>query len=107
MQQKKACQYDAYMLHAPKACVHEYMRTCTIGPIRPMALAKPAESLHESMHASRDIYNLLIDIKISTRNMKLKILCPSRGMCTNTVHSADMLAHACACMNEHTKWLRL
>ena len=95
MQQKKACQYDAYMLHAPKACVHEYMRTCTIGPIRPMALAKPAESLHESMHASRDIYNLLILIHISTRNMKLKIPCPSRGMCTNTVHSADMLACTC------------
>ena len=62
-----------------------------------MVLAKPAESLHESMHASRDIYNLLIDIKISTRNMKSKILCPSRGMCTNTAHSTDMLA--CTCMH--------
>ena len=45
-----------------------------------MALVKPAELLHESMHASRDIYNLLIDIKISTRNMKFKI-CARREAC--------------------------
>ena len=33
-------------------------------------LAKPAESLHESMHASANTYNLLIIIDISTRNIK-------------------------------------
>ena len=83
------------MLHAPKTCVHECMRTCKPAPIWPMGLAKPANSLHERMHATRYIYKLLIPIKIGTRNTNLKILCPSRGMCTNTVHSADMLACTC------------
>ena len=58
-------------------------------------LAKPADSLHESMHASANTYNLLIIIDTSTRNIKNEHLCPSRGMCTNTVHSADMLARVC------------
>ena len=73
MEQKKACQYDAYMLHAPKTCVHGCMRTCKMRPIWPMILAKPAESLHASLHASTNTYNLLIPIDISTRNMNLKI----------------------------------
>ena len=83
------------MLHAPNTCVHECMRTCKPGPIWPMLLAKPAESLHERMHATRNIYKLLIPIKIGTRNIKIQHLCPSRGMCTDTVHSADMLACTC------------
>ena len=73
MEQKKACQYDAYMLHAPKTCVHECMRTCKTRPIWPMILAKPAESLHASLHASTNTYNLLIPIDIGTRNVKFKI----------------------------------
>ena len=73
MEQKKACQYDIYMLHAPNTCVHECMRTCKPAPIWPMGLAKPANSLHERMHASTNTCNLLIHIHISTRNMNLKI----------------------------------
>ena len=73
MEQKKACQYDAYMLHAPKTCVHGCMRTCKMRPIWPMILAKPAESLHAIWHATLDTYTLLIPIDISTRNINLKI----------------------------------
>ena len=73
MEQKKACQYDAYMLHAPKTCVHGCMRTCKMRPIWPMILAKPAESLHAILHATLDTYTLLIPIDISTRNMNLQI----------------------------------
>ena len=94
IEQKNACQYDACMLHAPKACV-EYMRTCTIGPIWPMALAKPAESLHERMHTSTNTYNLLIRIDTSTRNMKINI-CASREACAGQpCGGPDMLARAC------------
>ena len=77
MQQNKACQYDAYMLHAPKTCVHECMRTCPPRTDLANDLAKPVDSLHERMHATRNIYKLLIPIKIGTRNTNLKILCPS------------------------------
>ena len=101
MQQNKACQYDAYMLHAPKTCVHEYMRTCMTGPIWPMVPAKPADSQHESMHTSTNTYNLLIRIDTSTRNMKINI-CASREACAGQpCGGPDMLAracmHACTC----------
>ena len=95
IEQKNACQYDACMLHAPNTCVNECMRTCKPGPIWPMGLAKPAESLHERMHTSTNIYNLLIRIDTSTRNMKINI-CASREACAGQpCGGPDMLARAC------------
>ena len=71
------------------------MRTCKTGPIWPMILAKPAESLHERMHTSTNTYNLLILIDTSTRNMKITI-CASREACAGQpCGGPDMLARAC------------
>ena len=64
MEQKKACQYDAYMLHAPKTCVHGCMRTCKMRPIWPMILAKPATTI---------TYKLLIPTDIRAHNIRFKI----------------------------------
>ena len=90
------------MLHAPKACVHEYMRTCTTGPIWPMVPAKPADSQHESMHATRYIYKLLIPINISTRNMNLTICAPREACARQPCGGPDTLTrvrvHAWTCL---------
>ena len=78
-------------------CMHltHGMRTCKTGPIWPMILAKPAESLHERMHTSTNTYNLLIRIDTSTRNMKINI-CASREACAGQpCGGPDMLARAC------------
>ena len=90
------------MLHAPNTCVHECMRTCKPGPIWPMLLAKPANSLHERMHASTNMYKLLISINISTRNMNLKICAPREACARQPCGSPDMLSrvrmHAWTCL---------
>ena len=91
-----------YMLHAPKTCVHEYMRTCTTGPIWPMVPAKSADSQHESMHATRYIYKLLIPINISTRNMIFTICAPREACARQPCGGPDTLArvrmHAWICL---------
>ena len=83
------------MLHAPKACVHECMCAWGAGPVWPMFLAKPADSQHESMHATRYIYKLLIPINISTRSMNLTICAPREACARQPCGGPDMLARIC------------
>ena len=67
-----------------------------------MLLAKPANSLHERMHASTNTYNLLMHIHISTRNMNSKICAPHEACARQPCGSPDMLArvrmHAWTCL---------